>query len=171
MAVLLLISGCGGGSSTPTPTTSATTPVPTGGPTPSTSAGAVSVGAGQTASGVDINVVPPALSPPENAELLGVTNVNTAGSASNSGATIHQGSTMKVLVFGSGLSGSMTVSISGPGDIAVSNILTVTSTDGTPGVAFDAAVSASAGLGARTVFLKSANGDITTFTGGLEVVP
>lgn len=171
MAVLLLISGCGGGSSTPAPTTSVTTPVPTGNPTPSTSAGAISVGSGQTVSGVDINVVPPALSPPENAELLGVTDVNTGGSASNSGATIHQGSTMKVLLFGSGLSGSMTVSISGPGDIAVSNITSISSTSGTPGIAFNAAVTATAGLGARTVFLKSTNNDITTFTGGLEVIP
>jgi len=78
---------------------------------------------------------------------------------------------MKVLLFGQGLNGSMTVSISGPGDITVSNTSSISSTSGTPGIAFNAAVSGSAGLGARTVFLKSANGDITTFTGGLEVIP
>jgi hypothetical protein len=78
---------------------------------------------------------------------------------------------MKVLLFGQGLSGNMTVSISGPGDIAVSNITSISSTTGTSGVAFNAAISAGAGLGARTVFLKSANGDITSFTGGLEVIP
>jgi hypothetical protein len=103
--------------------------------------------------------------------VLGVSDVNSGGTASNSGATIHVGSTMKVLLFGHGLSGNMTVTISGPGDIAVSNIRGISSTDGTPGIAFDAAVSGSAGLGARTVSLKSTNNDITTFTGGLEVVP
>jgi hypothetical protein len=131
----------------------------------------VSVAAGQTLTGADINVVAPAITPPENAEVLGVTDVNTGGSASNSGASIHVGSTKKVLIFGSGLTGNMTVNISGPGDIAVSNIRAISSTTGTPGIAFDAAVSGSAGLGARTVYLKSTNGDITTFTGGLEVIP
>jgi hypothetical protein len=78
---------------------------------------------------------------------------------------------MKVLLFGAGLNGNMTVSISGPGDITVANIRSITSTSGTPGVAFDATLTSSAALGARTVFLKSSNGDITTFTGGLEVIP
>ncbi|MCU1286518.1 MAG: hypothetical protein JWO13_2868 [Acidobacteriales bacterium] len=131
----------------------------------------VSVGAGQTASGTDISVSAPASSTPPNAELLGVTNVGTGGSASNSGSTIHRGSTMRVLIFGHGLSGSMTVSISGPGDIAVSNINSITSTDNTPGLSFTAVVASGAALGARTVYLKSANSDITTFTGGLEVIP
>ena len=78
---------------------------------------------------------------------------------------------MKVLLFGRGLSGGMTVTISGPGDIGVSNVRSISSTTGTPGIAFDAAVSGSAALGARTVFLKSSNNDITAFTGGLEVFP
>jgi hypothetical protein len=176
-AIGFLISGCGGGSSTPAPTNSVTTPTPPagggsgGGTTPASSSGVVSVAAGQTLTGVDVNVVAPAVTPPENAEVLGVTDVNTGGSASNSGATIHVGSTMKVLLFGHGLSGNMTVTISGPGDIAVSNILAISSTTGTPGIAFNAAVSGTAALGARTVYLKSTNGDITTFTGGLEVIP
>jgi hypothetical protein len=183
-AIGLFISGCGGGSSTPAPapgpTTSVSNPVPTpaptpaptgGGTTPASPSGVVSVAAGQTLTGVDVNVVAPAVSPPENAEVLGVTDVNSGGTASNSGATIHVGSTMKVLLFGHGLSGNMTVTISGPGDIAVSNIRAISSTTGTAGIAFDAGVSGSAALGARTVYLKSTNGDITTFTGGLEVIP
>jgi hypothetical protein len=100
-----------------------------------------------------------------------VTAIGASGTASNSGDIIHQGSTMKVLLFGAGLNGNMTVSISGPGDITIANIRSITSTTGTPGIAFDATVRAGAALGARTVFLKSANSDITSFTGGLEVVP
>jgi hypothetical protein len=170
--LMFFILGCGGGSATPSLSTTTPVPTPTGGGTP-TPAGAptvVSVSAGQPVTGVDINVSPPATSPPINAELLGVTDVNSGGSASNSGATIHRGSTIKVLIFGPGLNGGMTVTVSGPGDIAVSNIRPISSTSGTPGVAFDAAVSGSAALGARTVFLKTTNSDITTFTGGLEVI-
>ncbi|MBV9609786.1 MAG: hypothetical protein JO187_09530 [Acidobacteria bacterium] len=40
-----------------------------------------------------------------------------------------------------------------------------------PGVQFNITVSSSAALGNRTVFLQKSNNDITTFTGGLEVVP
>jgi hypothetical protein len=173
LAILLSISGCGGGNSTPansTPTPSGSTNTG-GGPTPATSATVINVGAGQNVTGADINVSPPAASPPANAELLGVAPLNSGGTASNSGATIHQGTAMKVLLFGAGLNGNMTVSISGPGDITVANIRSITSTSGTPGVAFDATLTSSAALGARTVFLKSSNGDITTFTGGLEVIP
>jgi len=170
LALLLSISGCGGGNSSP----ASSTPTPAGGTNVGggpTSATVITIGGGQTASGVDINVSPPAASPPANAELLGVAAIGAAGTASNSGDIIHQGTSMKVLLFGAGLSGSMAVSISGPGDITVGNIRSITSTSGTPGLAFDATVPSSAALGARTVFLKSTNGDITTFTGGLEVVP
>lgn len=65
----------------------------------------------------------------------------------------------------------MQVSISGPADIVISNIRTIRSTTDTPGVAFTAAVSPDAAVGARTVILRATNDDITTFTGGLEVVP
>jgi hypothetical protein len=78
---------------------------------------------------------------------------------------------MRVILFGQGLSGSMTVTIDGPQDISVSNVRSITSTQDKPGVAFDASVSSSAALGARTVFLRTSNDDITAFTGGLEVVP
>jgi hypothetical protein len=129
------------------------------------------VGGGQTVSGVDITVGSPADSPTPNAQMLGVANIGQGGSASNVGEVIHRGSTMKVLLFGTGLAGSMTVTISGPNDIAVSNVRNITSTGGMTGVAFDAAVSGNAALGARTVRLRSAHDDITTFTGGLEVIP
>jgi hypothetical protein len=79
---------------------------------------------------------------------------------------------MTVLLFGAGLSASMQVSLSGPGDITVSNIQGISSTGGTPGIAFTATVNPTAGLGARTVILQNTtNHDITTFTGSLEVVP
>lgn len=76
-----------------------------------------------------------------------------------------------MILFGHGLSGNMTVSLTGPADIAVSNIQAIMSTTNVPGISFTAAVSSSAALGARTVILQAANNDITTFAGGLEVVP
>ncbi len=167
--------GCGGSS---TPPAAAVTPTPTGGVTTtggsSTAPGTatlVTVGAGGTATGVDINVVSPGATSQVNAEMLGVTPVGGGGSASNSGDSIHRGTTMKIILFGAGLNGAMQVTISGPSDIAVSNIRGIKSTNGTAGVAFDAAVSGNAALGARTVLLKNTNNDETTFTGGLEVIP
>jgi hypothetical protein len=124
----------------------------------------IDVSAGQTTSGVDIVVASPASSPTPNAENLG-----TGNSASNTGATISQGTTATVLLFGPGLNGSMQVTISGPGDIDVTNIQSITSTDNTPGISFTATVASNAALGARTVLLRDAKDDITSFTGGLEV--
>ncbi len=93
------------------------------------------------------------------------------GSAFNTGSLIHQGASNKVILFGPGLTADMQITISGPNDIAISNLRAVSSTTGTTGIAFDAAVSGNAGLGARTVFLRTGQNDITAFTGGLEVVP
>jgi hypothetical protein len=65
----------------------------------------------------------------------------------------------------------MQVSITGPADITISNVQTITSTTDTPGIAFSASAGTSAALGARTVILRATNDDITTFSGGLEVLP
>ena len=124
----------------------------------------INVSAGQTTTGVDIAVASPASSPTPNAEDLGTGNM-----ASTTGATISQGTTATVLLFGLGLNGNMQVTISGPGDIAVTNIHAITSENNTPGVAFTAAVAGNAALGARTVLLRDSKNDITSFTGGLEV--
>ena len=125
----------------------------------------ISVSGGQTTTGVNIAVASPASSPTPNAEFLG-----TGNSASTTGGTISQGTTATVLLFGPGLNGNMRVTISGPGDITVTNIQGITSAkDNTPGVSFTAAVASNAALGARTVLLRDSNDDITSFTGGLEV--
>jgi hypothetical protein len=130
----------------------------------------VTVAGGATASGVDITVVGAAGTNP-NAEVLGVAPVGAAGSAINTGDTIQRGTTMKVLLFGAGLTGSLEVIVSGPQDFTISNVRNITATDNTPGVAFDLSVNSNAALGARTVLLKASDNDITAFTGGLEVVP
>ena len=78
---------------------------------------------------------------------------------------------MTVLLFGDGLAPSMQVSISGPADIGITDIRGIKSTTGTPGITFTAAVASGAAVGARTVILRATNDDITTFTGGLEVLP
>ena len=173
---LLLTAGCGGGASSSAPVSSP--PVTGGGSTgePSPSAGvhavqAVTAVTGANTGGVDITVAAPAASNGPNAEMLGVSDVNTATTARNSGATVRRGSTAKVVLFGRALDGSLRVTIGGPADITVSNIRSVTASDGTAGIAFDVSVSGGAALGARTVFLRSPNDDITAFTGGLEVVP
>lgn len=129
------------------------------------------MGTAQSVSGIDIPVASPADASGPNAELLGTSELTDRTIATNSGSTIRRGATMKVILFGRALSGSLQVTIGGPPDITVSNVRSITSTDGTPGIAFDAAVSSGAAVGARTVYLRSANDDITAFAGGLEVIP
>ncbi|HZU43964.1 MAG TPA: hypothetical protein VE994_14905 [Terriglobales bacterium] len=131
----------------------------------------VTVVANQTVTNTNIAVACQASTPTPNSEDLGVGATVNGTTASNSGAQIAQGATMSVILFGPGLSGNMTISISGPNDITVSNPTTIRSTNNLPGIAFTAVVSPSAALGARTVVLQDANHDVTTFTGGLEVIP
>lgn len=169
--------GCGGtASAPPSPTTSSPSPPPTTGGATTTGStppapGAVTVTAGQTTSGVDIAVVAPAASPAINAQDLGVAAMTGAGSAYNTGDVIHRGATSRVLLFGPGLNGSVQVSIVGPPGITVSEVSTIKATDNTPGISFTATVAPNAALGARTVSLTNSQGDTSTFTGGLEVVP
>ncbi len=131
----------------------------------------VQVTAGATTSAVNIAVASPASNPTPNAESVGVAASLSGASAFDTGATISRSSTRSVLLFGSGLSGNMQVSLTGPSDITISNIQSITATDNTPGIAFTAAVGANAALGARTIILRDSKDDITTFSGGLEVVP
>jgi hypothetical protein len=166
--------GCGGTAASPGGSNGSSTPAPTtntGTPAQPTAPGAVTVTAGQISSGVDIAVSAAQSSPAPNAEDLGVAALTGAGSAYNTGDVIHRGQTARVLLFGPGLSGDMQVSIRGPSDITIASINAITSTTSTPGITFMATVAPNAALGARTVVLQNAKGDITTFTGGLEVLP
>ena len=173
--------GCGGvpkSGSTPSPAatqTSSSNPAPTstsgaasGSPLPAPLV--VTAGATQTVSGIDIAVATPAASPAPNAQDLGVNQQNVRGSASNTGGTLPRGNSMRVIIFGPGLSSSMQVRVSGPPDVSVSDLAAVQATDNTPGVSFTATANSNAALGARTVYLQNSQGDVTTFTGGLEVV-
>jgi len=128
----------------------------------------VSVSAGQTVPGVNITVVGPASSPTPNATAVGADGVQ----AFSSGDVMHQNSVAKILVFGTGLNTSMKASFSGPADIAVGPLQSVMfQKSNTPGLSFTATVPSNAALGARTLILQDTKNDITTFTGGLEVVP
>lgn len=177
LALLLALSaGCGGGSNSPaTPTPTPTpTPIPVGGTSggsfkePST----VVVAPGQAVSGINITVASPATAGEKpNIEAMGVAELTGTGSASNTGGQIQRGATKRVLMFGPGLGGGMTVTITGPNDISISNVRGITSSSGTPGIAFDASASGGAAVGARTVLVRAANNDLTAFTGGLEVIP
>ncbi len=141
--------GGGGGGNSPTP---------------------VTVAAGATTSGVNISVVSPVSTPTPNAKFLGV-NLGF-GVAALTGDTVSraQGSAT-VTMYGPGLSSTMSVTISGPADITVGSLVGITASDGTPGVQFPITLTGATALGARTVVMQDANGDITTFTGGLEVLP
>jgi hypothetical protein len=135
-------------------------------PTPVTISGA-------STSGVDVNVGGPQACPAVNAQALGIADLAaTRITATDTGAQVHRGDTKKVIVFGPALSGSTNVSISGqPNDIIITATpMSVTATDGTPGVQFDITVTTTAAFGARSVVLRNANGDTTVFTAGLEVV-
>lgn len=166
--------GGGGGSTTNTGGGGGPTGPPSGGGGPTNPNGEVvsptpvTVAAGQTTSAVDIVV--PSRTSNLNAEVLGVAATNSGGgTAFSSGASVTRGSTVRVILFGKGLSGSVQVSITGPNDITVSSKQSITADDDTPGVSFVISVSPSAAVGARTVVLRNSNDDITAFTGGLEV--
>ncbi|HWR37539.1 MAG TPA: hypothetical protein VN622_16880 [Clostridia bacterium] len=167
-----MLIACGGGSSSSTPaqppgTGGGGTTNPTGAlvtPTPVTPA------AGGSVTGVDITV--PAKSPTLNVTVLGVAESSSSGgTASNTGGLIHRGSSMRIIMFGPGLSANSQISISGPPDISIGTVQAITSTKGTPGAAFLATVDGAAALGARTVIVRDSNDNVSTFTGGLEVIP
>ena len=168
LSAIAVVAGCAGSSSS----NSGTPPTPT--PPPGTTSSQINppvvigLAPGQAASGADIIVPLATASPAPNALVLGVSS-GGGGTAFNTGATIARGATKMILMFGPGLSAGVQISISGPPDIAISRLQSITSTKGTPGVAFQAVVDPNAALGARTVLLQNTKNDITTFTGGLEV--
>ncbi|MGH9521308.1 MAG: hypothetical protein ACRD3E_02115 [Terriglobales bacterium] len=131
----------------------------------------MTVAAGQSVTGINIAVSPPQSSPPPNAENLGVAAMSGTASAYNTGDVIHRGATSRVVMFGPSLNGGMQVTMLGPAGISISDIISITATDKTPGISFIATVAQDAALGARTVVLQNSKDDVTTFTGGLEVVP
>ena len=174
VAVTLLTLACGGGGSNNSTNTGPNNPPPASNPPPPGNPGpqnlgapnVVAVSAGGTASGVDITVAPPASSPVINALNLGT---SAAGFASNTGAMVQRGATQGIILFGPGINGDLNVTVSGPGDITISNVRTIKSTNGTSGIGFDAKIPADAAPGARTIFLRAGNNDITAFAGGLEI--
>ncbi|MFB3916759.1 MAG: hypothetical protein ACE14M_08520 [Terriglobales bacterium] len=163
LMTIMLVSCSGGGGQTGSGGSS-------GSGSPPGSAVPVSTAAGKISPGINITVPAARASPAPNAEFLGVGSGGTI-TAFATGDTIHQGASELVILFGPGLSGNMEVKISGPGDIVVSNIQSTKASDGTPGIQFTATVPLGAALGGRTVLLINSAGDITAFTGGLEVVP
>ena len=177
IAVLLCLglAACGGGGGSSTSkgvggTTGGTNPpatTPPGNP--------VTVAAGATA--VDITVPGPSQTPPSNAQFLGTVPAGTAQGASvtlfSTGDIVHQGTTPTVLISGTGIGSTSSVRISGPGDVTVNGALRplhdATTGAVVPGLAMDLIVAPNAQIGPRTVFITTGN-DMTTFTGGLEVV-
>jgi len=178
---LVACGGAGGSAPAPSPAPTATNsggtsttnaaPAPEAAPVKLPSPVPVDVSRGPSATGIDITVASPATSPSPNAQDLGSNATTARQSATNTGGTIRRGSTMRIILFGPGLSGQMQVRLSGPADITISGITTIQASDNTPGIAFIAAATGNAALGARTVYLQNTSGDVTSFTGGLEVIP
>jgi hypothetical protein len=177
LIICFFLNACGGGSSSPAPA-APTSGQSTSNPAPTPEAGGqlkapipVDVSHGTSATGIDIAVAGPVASPAPNAQDLGANPTTGRQAASNTGGIIHRGGTMRVILFGPGLNGQMQVRIAGPSDVTVASVSAIQATDNTPGIAFMATASGNAALGARTVFLQNTSGDVTSFTGGLEVVP
>lgn len=181
IAFLVILTACGGGRS------SSTTPGGAAGPPPPTSpaSGSITVAAGSTVNSVNITLPAPTASGGFNATMLGVAVPATSGSTSiqltNSPSVIHLSQLpatgqMIVAITGTGLATTgaspaslvTSVTISGPNDVTVgtNNVLS-----GGGGIGFRITLGASTATGARTVFLKNAQGDITAFSGGLEILP
>jgi hypothetical protein len=168
---------CGGGGGNSTTVNPPPTPTPPPAPTPNPVATTppsppVLVQAQAGATGVNIIVPGASQTPPSNAQFLGVAAPgSTSVTLFSTGDVIHQGATSTVLVAGPGISATSTVRISGPVDITAGPPRGIRDANNnpTPGLAVDLVVSPTAVLGARTVFIISGN-DMTTFTGGLEVV-
>ena len=172
VSVLLLV-GCGSRGMQTSSSSTAPTPVPaTSSAQPSGSSGdvtggnTVTVSAGSDTPGINITVSP--ASGTENAEALGKVS---DGFAANTGVIVHQASTETIVLFGTGLTGGMSVTVSGPNDIGISNVRAAQAKDGTSGIAFDVVIGSTTAIGARTVYLKAANNDVTAFAGGLELMP
>jgi hypothetical protein len=157
---LLLCVGCSGGGSS-------NNNITTGGGGTVTTPTQINVSANQPASGINIAVASPASSPAPNVIALGT----DGQSAFSTGGTVNRSGTATIVAFGAGLSNSMQISFSGPNDITMGTVSNVTATDGTPGVSFPITVGSNAALGARTLIMQDTNHNITTFTGGLEVLP
>lgn len=160
--------GGGGGNNSSASNGVAAPPSTNPGNTSLSAPNAVAVSAGASVSSIDITV--PSVTPPLNAQVLGVQPIGSSGgSAANTGGVVKRGSQASVLLFGKGLNGNLTVSIFGPPDLTVSNVVAIKSTTGLPGVQFQVDVNADATPGARTVVLQDSSGNVTTFTGGLEI--
>ena len=164
--LLLFLAACGGGSSSSS----------TGGGGTGSGGGApgapvlVGVTANATTSGVNVTVTSPQSTPAPNVKFLGV-NLAQGGAAAT-GDTVSRGQgTATITTFGPGLSSTMKVSITGPNDITVGTLVQVTAQDGTPGVQIPVTLTGSTALGARTLVMQNSKNDVTTFSGGLEVVP
>jgi hypothetical protein len=121
----------------------------------------ITVAGGSTTSSVDIIVPPPASG--LNLTGVGVGDAGSAISFSSSSAEIAKGESKQMLLAGTGLSGSTTVSVTGAG-------VTLTGVQFQQGFIFvNIAVAASAPAGARNVVVTNSNRDIAIMTGGLIV--
>lgn len=140
-----------------------------GGPNPVNNPQIVTVVATQINSGIDITALAPASSPTPNAQFLGV---EPSLLAFNVGDTIPRGVIRRnVFLFGSGLDKVATISVSG-NDLTLEGAQVIPASGGNPpGVQVLVTVPGGATLGLRTIYLTDSNNDVTTFTGGLEVIP
>jgi hypothetical protein len=126
----------------------------------------VPVTANQSTISVDIQVPPVASA--INATEVAVTAPQAGQAwAQAAGVGVRQGNQYWLWILGTGITPSLTLTISGPGDITLNG--TAVATKGGSGVIFPIAVSAAAAPGARTIILADASNNVTTLAGALEV--
>jgi len=133
----------------------------------------VTVTAGSTLSGADIYVDVPAAAAGNVlvASEIGVAAVGASSIPFNEvSATVTQGTTMQVLIYGSGISAANGTSLafSGTG-ITVSGVQYGSLSGGTYMVA-QIAISSSATIGARNAILTNSNLDVSVLSGGLIIL-
>lgn len=134
---------------------------------PAASSHSVTVAAGQASSGIDINVG-------ELTPSLQITQVGVGSSAEGTGASVSQGTNASLLLVGPGLVGGTLYSVSGTGDVTVTqpsgaDFCQTTDNPPSPCVHVPILVSATAAPGPRNITVTNATNETFVFPGGLLI--
>ncbi len=133
---------------------------------------AISVAAGGTTSSVNVGVSVDSQSSPLLLQAIGGSVGAVATSAAGTAIIVPAGDTVNLFVVGSGIQAGDFFSVTGDGDITVTQPLVsnfTETTEGTPAVNFNITVSPSAALGPRNLIVTDPAGEISVFPGGIII--
>ncbi|MGH9326632.1 MAG: hypothetical protein ACRD2B_08120 [Terriglobia bacterium] len=141
---------------------------------PAVSPSSVSVGSAATTSSVDVSVSADTQTTPLLLQSIGASVGSEATSAANTAIVVEPGQTVNLFVVGSGIQAGDFFSVTGNGDITVTQpiVSNFSQTEGTspvPAVNFNISVSPSAALGPRSLMVTDPAGEISVFPGGIIV--